>query len=108
MFRAAGIDLFAQLIDQPAQAGEVHAVVGEFEVGQRGGCSRAVLQRIPQPAGAQALLDRDQTAGVFRVTGAHFMERAGRGCVVAGFRHHGASAHAFAAKLGSCKKHKTL
>ena len=70
---AAGGHLVAQVVGQAPQAGDVHPVMGQFDVGQRGRIGLAALQDRVQTAGHQAVFDGIEALGALGMTPPHFV-----------------------------------
>ncbi len=71
--RATGGDLVAQPVGEAAQRRQVHAPMGQFQVGHRGGCGLAALQRVVEPGDEQAVLDRVKPLRAFGMPVAHLV-----------------------------------
>jgi hypothetical protein len=97
--RGVGVDLrvcgatrgnfVTKSVGQTAQGRQVHATMGEFDVGQRGRGGLAALQRHIQARDQQPVLDRVQPRRAFGVSGPHFVSPAiGVGEITGGLVHH--------------------
>ena len=58
---------------RPAQGGDEHAAMGQFDVGQRRHRRLAPVQCVPDTGDQQAVFDGVQALGAFGVAGTHFM-----------------------------------
>ena len=70
---ATGHQVIAEAVGQAAQSGQVHATMRQLQVGQRGRCGLAPLQRRTKTADQQSIFDSIEPLRTFGVTGTHLV-----------------------------------
>jgi len=73
VFGAAGGLLFDQPVGQATQGRHVHAVMGQFDIAERGGGCLDPFETVQHPGHQQPVLDRIQALRTLRMPWPHLM-----------------------------------
>ena len=84
---ATGLNLFTQAVGQAAQGRNVHAPMGQFQVGNRRGRGPVLFKRVKHAGGQKPVIDSVKPLGAFGVARAHFVFAARGMRKVTGFVH---------------------